>query len=265
MSSASVAAGEPRGDDTLDRRAIADGLGLAQGTEGEGKDDEFVRHAVAFLCATRETQAARVACFRRLVPLFMSRAPCTTRTIIERAAMHGFALAFMDEMCGDLGERRVPLGEKTSDGEQSGDDDKDGSTHSSTEPMEPSIGVLCVAKKSEPGPQGSVTYIALTNKDAKVHYQWNCCRRLCLKTPSDADTAAAAAAAAAAAKDADKWGTEYEVVPLQGEPSAPPVTKTLEQVVESVVACFKQHSCRYAEDVTDFTKLFPDISLWQSS
>ena len=48
-------------------------------------------------------------------------------------------------------------------------------------------------------------------------------------------------------------------------PSETPGSKTLDQVVMSVIACFKQNSCRYAEDVTEFAELFPDIPLWQST
>ena len=240
FSEATATTGKPGGDDTLDCRAIAEGLGLVPGAEGDGRDDEFVRHAVAFLRPTRETLAARVACFRQLVPLFMSRAPCSKDSIIERAAMHGFALAFADEMCGELCE-----------------DDDGGcgcSSSSSTKAKVPSVGVLCVAKKSKPGPLGSVSYIALVNKDAEKQYKWDTCNNLCL-APGDTDTATAA-------RDGEKFGSEYEAVSKGYSSSA---SKTLEQVVELVVACFKQYSCRYAEDIAEFTELFPDISLWQSS
>ena len=253
MYSASTTTGRPQGDAAPDYRAIADGLGLTLGVDSEGRDDRFVQHAAAFLLPTRETQAARVACFRRLVPLFMSHAPCGINAVIERAAMHGFALAFIDEMCSSLEGHCEPCG----------DADDGGSTAATV----PSLGVLCVAKKSMPGPQGSVSFIALTNKDSNVHYEWNGCRKLCFQTPSGADTAAAAAAAAAAdatPRDAEKWGAEYEVVPVNG-PSETPGSKTLDQVVMSVIACFKQNSCRYAEDVTEFAELFPDIPLWQST
>ena len=208
----------------MDSRALTEGIGMAQFRDTEGRRGALLENARAFLLG-RGAWEPSMQCFSRLVPLFMPCVACKKATLIERAAMHGFALAFLDEQCYDTATDACT-------------DDDDATV--------PARGVLGVAKKSEPGPQGVITYIALANKNADDFFYWSECDQLCRSTPSDAEPR-----------------TGYYVVVRKSSDKLPP--KTLSQVVDSIVACFKEYSCRFAEDVTDFTKLFPDVPLWEFS